>query len=1267
LSKRIKISLAALIFLIAVVVLLHFQAKRIIIELIEANSSERVSVKIGRMKILPHKSSISLQDVVLVVKEQESDGFKKTTIRKVFLDVASLWDFFEGGTLVIENLACEGGEITIYKGTKVKTDTVHISFDLGTMFQKLKKDAIRFNIQEMTFLDFSLTLRSDSSHSPTEIKHLGFRAYNLFLSADSVLKKKPLVEFFLPGQTIELPTGISVGFDSLFFSTTDNSIQVDDLDLTMSADSSTNQYKIHSEKVRLSHFDFESLYTKGIAIIDSVFLGRSDLSVSWLLHAKDSIGKGPGVGSIPKLNVKHLNIAALAADIKLRKGSIENRFKVDNSFVTIQDLWHKPDSTQKLSIRDFDVVLAKYNTFLSKENTSISFDTVRLQKHSLSLLNFKIQLGDQKLPVLATSVFELKQLDWYTLLVYKKLVAEQAIVLNPTVHTTIKPRSSSEAESKNLIVLNSLNDFLDVQLFTLRNATAYLKLMEQHADITLQGGNATIHFDDMIKSKNPNEALHSLDNLSFNTLRFDSEDLSARMDKFTMRDGSSSVGNVSVKSSEALKLSSGNLSVGKIYWDQLQHNLALSDVGWKSLELDISGGSQRQHSNTKKSKLPSISVEKLRGENTQVNFTNHDLRIGTLLQQLNLEKLELGDSIRITGVDIKGSHSHFQSELNSGSINSFSVNDQGGALNDILFSRPHDSLLTSIGQINFQADVPALAQKNYTVASIAFKDMKSSYSKHDSLQNFQVSLENDLVVNDINYHEKKLTIGSLMLETDQLNFIHNKKISKREEADLPTPKGYLKNLKAGIDSIFYNNESTNYKIAQAVAPEKSDDLYSKDDTLSSIQSTVLKGGINLSLSQIETSAQDSSTTVRAKVNSVKFDHVNMTQNKLSAQIATGSVNDLVIHSGHFRAPWEMIRDNYATAGINNLKARIETGEQFIQFDRLDYDAKLTRGQIQNIEFRPLKNKQEVLDESFYQTNFIHTRIPSISIQNFYAQELANDSVIHIGSIHVNAPDLDIHRDKNHPFFSNKIKLLPTNTIQKLGVKFKIDTMRIGEGKILYTEKSQITGREGSIHFTKLNGLVRNVRNIGLKNQDSLFISASARFLDSAKVNIQVKESYHDSLAGFDMITRVSPFHTSILNPALIPMVSVKFESGFVDTLHMRAIGREYISLGSMKFLYHNLNVNFLNKDDTAKHSVKNVILKFAANNFVIRTNNTRRVGKVFFERDRYRAVFQYWIKMILSGVTTSVGAKSNKKQIKKYMKDLNQKKLPPIMESPSSL
>jgi len=83
-------------------------------------------------------------------------------------------------------------------------------------------------------------------------------------------------------------------------------------------------------------------------------------------------------------------------------------------------------------------------------------------------------------------------------------------------------------------------------------------------------------------------------------------------------------------------------------------------------------------------------------------------------------------------------------------------------------------------------------------------------------------------------------------------------------------------------------------------------------------------------------------------------------------------------------------------------------------------------------------------------------------------------------IRVHAPRLENWPGQTHPFYSSKIKLLPTNAFQKLGMKFKVDSLQFQDGKIVYTEKSKVTGKEGSIHFTDVEGLVRNVKNIDLE-------------------------------------------------------------------------------------------------------------------------------------------------------------------------------------------
>lgn len=166
-------------------------------------------------------------------------------------------------------------------------------------------------------------------------------------------------------------------------------------------------------------------------------------------------------------------------------------------------------------------------------------------------------------------------------------------------------------------------------------------------------------------------------------------------------------------------------------------------------------------------------------------------------------------------------------------------------------------------------------------------------------------------------------------------------------------------------------------------------------------------------------------------------------------------------------------------------------------------------------------------------------------------------------------------------------------------------------------------------------------------------------MGTAPVSLHFKESYTDSLAGFWVTARMPSTDLTCLNQALAPLLSVKLTSGTLDTLSFRAIGRDYLSFGEMKMLYHNLHVQFL-KNGVEKKTLLTSLLTFAANSFVVKTNNTHRTGIVFFPRIRDKAVFNYWVKMVLSGMASSVGAKSNRKALRQYKKELRKRQLPPI-------
>jgi hypothetical protein len=139
-----------------------------------------------------------------------------------------------------------------------------------------------------------------------------------------------------------------------------------------------------------------------------------------------------------------------------------------------------------------------------------------------------------------------------------------------------------------------------------------------------------------------------------------------------------------------------------------------------------------------------------------------------------------------------------------------------------------------------------------------------------------------------------------------------------------------------------------------------------------------------------------------------------------------------------------------------------------------------------------------------------------------------------------------------------------------------------------------------------------------------------------------------------------PGNLDYLNPVLGPLASVKLQSGWLDTLNMRVVGQEYISLGVMRMYYHDLKVLFLRNDTEEKKRFLKGLITFIANSFVIKNKNDKRTGVVYFPRLRDRSFINYYIKIVMSGVASSIGAKKNKKLLRRYQKQIKLRQLPPI-------
>jgi hypothetical protein len=194
----------------------------------------------------------------------------------------------------------------------------------------------------------------------------------------------------------------------------------------------------------------------------------------------------------------------------------------------------------------------------------------------------------------------------------------------------------------------------------------------------------------------------------------------------------------------------------------------------------------------------------------------------------------------------------------------------------------------------------------------------------------------------------------------------------------------------------------------------------------------------------------------------------------------------------------------------------------------------------------------------------------------------------------------------------------------------------------------------------MNARIGNIRNHDISGNDSLSLALDTYLMDSALLNLRVKESYTDSLGSFLMTLRMKPTSLSFLNPVLAPLSNIQITSGKIDSFYLRVIGRDDLALGEMKMFYHDLKIKLVKDGDPEKSSLLTRVASFLANALIIKKNNEGRTGIAYFKRLRDRSFFNYIVKTTFSGMATSIGAKKNRKYLKAYRRELKERELPPI-------
>src|SRR6187549_2399032 len=1251
LEKKILKTLGIILGIIIILITaLHIyvvnNAETLVENIVASESKGKLKLKVKNIKFNYFSKKVELQDITFFSNDSlDLPTYYNFHVDKIKIKVKALIPIFTRKELKIDSLFLVAPKIEVTRLKPLDTagqKDISIPREMGKVYNSII-DALKFlEVKRFQFDDgeFKLVNKVLPNQQPLIITRMHFHIEtDPDTNAEDFLESDKLV-FWTKGQDITFPDGNHrLAFSRFRIKIKKRLIEIDSCTLIgKRPDGSGSGFSLYLDTLKLTNVDFLSLYEKGLIKADSVYCLDPKFKIELELKNKTA-----GTKKIPNLDtlinqltgdmqLNYVGVRNAEVSITTNRNDKSTSFTSEKNNFEMTGLRIDHSLPQPISLESFDMAIRNYENFVKDSSYFLRFDSIRLRENRILLSNFSINTEPYKdTRNIQVRQFILSELSWADLLFDQKVIARQALLIRPVID--YYPTSAEKPKSKNPIVnsMAGINNFMSLE-----------KLITRHSiDLLLDDANLILNTNNVADSLSVANVQGSVELLNFKKGIMKTKALVVNMDNASF-DGASKQflfdKVIIYDHQQNFNINARNVKLDSLVFTDSLNMLTGQGISWEKAHVEIN-----LLQPGKKADDPMIILfNKIQGNNTQLYINNAKSSLSVFLNTLSIASIDKKEKLKINALKTDGKDLYWFGQHTSLTADKFSLTDNSASsLTNFQFKqvKDRDSVDIKASDIVFTPDVNRIIKRSSQIKNAKIIDP----------------------VIKLRFTEKKDSSREASLPeifVDKLEMEH--------------PIFSMENTASkGIQKVYWDGSKSNVSL--------------KNFTSKGIDNTISIGSFNTTLSNFSITNADNKTTT-SKEGSLKIQLSDMVVNSGKKLFWSAKVNEVV--AKNFTADslgkkpatvklYEGVLKNLQLGSEINgdLKAIIKKNPSFTISDisgeiideknywawsNLSFSKPGQSLSVDSVSFHPVKSRDEFVSASKWQTDYITLKTGKVSVAKFDLDQYLEDSVFRSGNITIDEPYFTSYRDKTPPFHAGIIKPLATKLIQKIPFKVSIDTILISNGTAVYTELNDKTKETADVLITKMNGDIFPIKNFGLTPTDSLRIRLNFYILDSGWVRLRTRESYLDTLSGFLITLRMQPHSMLYLNKILPALSSVKLQSGYLDTLTMRAVGQDYLSLGEMRMYYHDLKVQFLKNGKEEKKRFLQGLMTFIANSFVIKKENKKRVGVVYFPRLRDRSFINYFIKIAMSGVASSVGAKKNKRLMKRYNKQIKVRQLPPI-------
>lgn len=342
------------------------------------------------------------------------------------------------------------------------------------------------------------------------------------------------------------------------------------------------------------------------------------------------------------------------------------------------------------------------------------------------------------------------------------------------------------------------------------------------------------------------------------------------------------------------------------------------------------------------------------------------------------------------------------------------------------------------------------------------------------------------------------------------------------------------------------------------------------------------------------------------------------------------------------------------SGINVLDIQSEDSIFHLSVKSIDLSYRGKSIKTKDVSFKPNMSDAALQTRYKYQHAQFSGTIGSVKISGVQFDSLLHGQKLFIDQVIVDQVSASIFKDKLKPIDTKRFPEYPGQSIRKINMPMQIKQVNATNVNLTSRERKP-DGSIGTANIKRGTAEITHITNLSTRHM--LSMKADAFLENKAHFHLNLNFSYGEPQFSYE--ARVDKFNMPDINQLLQSFTPANVKKGILDELTISGKAWHKTASGSMKFLYHDIDIDLALKEQA---KWKSSVLTFAANTIMPEANPVSadmppRIVQFDVDRDMHKSFINVILKSLFAGLKeTMVMSKENRKENREAKKEAKREK-----------